>query len=178
MVYITSDLHLGHDKDFIYKSRGFDNIYDHDRTIIKNWNELITDEDYVYILGDIMLGDVDYGCSCFNQLCGLKHIIIGNHDTENKIERYKDLRGVIDINYADVLKYHKYSFYLSHYGSLTSNYKPLKKSLISLCGHTHTTDKFEDWDKGFIYHCELDAHGMKPINIEDIIKDLEDKYGN
>lgn len=36
MIYFTSDLHFGHDKDFIYKSRGFNSIGDHDNTIIEN----------------------------------------------------------------------------------------------------------------------------------------------
>ena len=26
MIYFTSDLHLGHDREFIYKDRGYDNI--------------------------------------------------------------------------------------------------------------------------------------------------------
>ena len=69
---------------------------------------------------------------------------------------------------------------MSHYPTITSNHdynKPLNKRLINLCGHTHTKDKFADWDKGIIYHVELDAHNNTPVNIEEIIKDIEIKLG-
>ena len=38
-------------------ARGFKSIEEHDAEIIKRWNEVITAEDDVYILGDLMLGD-------------------------------------------------------------------------------------------------------------------------
>lgn len=177
-IYLTSDFHFGHDKDFLYGPRGFDNIYDHDKCIIQLWNEIVNDDDLVYVLGDLMLKDNEYGTKCFNQLKGFKEIIIGNHDTNNRLAFYPHLRGVIDVKYADVFKYGQYSFYVSHYPTITSSHdypKPLNHRMLNLCGHTHTNDKFTDWDKGFIYHCELDAHCMKPISIEQIITDIEEK---
>ena len=38
MVWFTSDLHLGHNKPFLYEPRGFKNIQEHDNAIIENWN--------------------------------------------------------------------------------------------------------------------------------------------
>ena len=125
-----------------------------------------------------MLRDNDYGCHCFNQLKGWKYIIIGNHDTDTRLELYHNLRGVLGISYADVIKYEGYHFYLSHYPTITSNHdydKPLKNRMLNLCGHTHTNDKFSDWDKGYIYHCELDAHNMRPVEITQIIEDIKNK---
>ena len=63
MIYFTSDLHLDHNKDFIYKERGFDNIGSHDIAILKNWNSVVTPDDIVYVLGDLMLGDNSAGMS-------------------------------------------------------------------------------------------------------------------
>ena len=57
MIYFTSDLHFGHNREFIWGPRGFKSSWEHDETIVKNWNSLITEEDDVYILGDLMLGD-------------------------------------------------------------------------------------------------------------------------
>lgn len=76
MIYLTSDLHFGHNKDFLYKPRGFDSIQQHDEQIIKNWNEIITDEDEIYILGDLMLNDNEYGLKCLKQLKGKIHVIL------------------------------------------------------------------------------------------------------
>lgn len=35
-MYFTSDLHLNHDKEFIYKNRGFNSINEMNNTIIRN----------------------------------------------------------------------------------------------------------------------------------------------
>lgn len=49
-IYLTSDLHFCHDKDFIYEPRGFKCVEDMNETIVKNWNGLITEDDDVYIV--------------------------------------------------------------------------------------------------------------------------------
>ena len=85
MIYVTSDLHFGHSKPFIYEPRGFPNIVDHDEEIIKRWNELVQPEDEVYILGDLMLKDNEHGLECLKQLNGKKYFIIGNHDTNTRV---------------------------------------------------------------------------------------------
>lgn len=177
-IYITSDTHFGHSKNFIYEPRGFKNIYDHDNAIIKNWNEIVQPEDDIYLLGDVMLNDNDYGLSCLKQLKGQIHIIRGNHCTNARIELYKTYPNVIEVCDAKWLKIGKQSFFLSHYPCLTDNHddgKPLNKKVINLCGHIHTPDKWHDWNNGLIYHVEMDAHGCQVVNIEQIINDIKEK---
>jgi len=75
-----------------------------------------------------------------------------------------------------MIKINGYHFYLSHYPTITSNYdddKPLNRRVISLCGHSHTNNRFQDMDKGLIYHVELDAHNNYPVDVETIIKDIK-----
>lgn len=55
-IFIVSDLHLGHSKDFIYGARGFENVEDMNETIIRKWNEVVNYEDDVYVLGDLVMG--------------------------------------------------------------------------------------------------------------------------
>ena len=175
-IYLTSDTHFGHDKPFLYEPRGFKNIYEHDKQIIKNWNEIVQSEDNVFHLGDVMLGDNDYGLSCLKQLKGNIHIIRGNHCTNTRMELYRTCQNVVEICEGKFLRYKKYHFYLSHYPCITSNYdadKPLKIRTISLCGHSHTNDKFQDMDKGLIFHIELDTNNNKPWLLNDIIEDIK-----
>jgi len=178
-IWICSDLHFGHDKDFIYGPRGFDSIEEHDRTIIKNWNELISWDDEVWLLGDCMLNDNGGGCRKLNQLAGNIRIIAGNHDTATRVQMYANIRPtILTMGLAYILKYQGYSFYLSHYPTLTVNGdtdKPLKRQVLNICGHSHTQDRFKDMDKGIIYHAELDAHDNKPVLLDDIIGDIK-KY--
>ena len=180
MIYLTSDLHFRHQKDFLFAPRGFDNVWDMNKAIIKNWNSIIKPEDEVYVLGDLVLGNTSDGLECVRQLVGKIHIVRGNHDTDTRWELYKDLYNVVEMENSIPLKYAGYHLWLSHFPTLTSNFdydKPLKARLINLCGHTHTQDKFFDWDQYHspIYHVELDAHMNFPISLDQIIDEIEEK---
>lgn len=177
-IYFCSDWHFGHNKDFLYGPRGFKNPYEMSEAIIKNHNEIVNPEDHVYVLGDLMLDDNDYGLKCIKQLKGHIHVVRGNHDTDTRIPLYEQCWNVDEVVTAKYLRYGKYHFYLSHYPCLCGNHdddKPLKARMISVCGHVHTQDKWADWDKGLIYHVDMDAHACRPVLIDDIIKDIKEK---
>ena len=53
MIYITSDFHLNHDKPFIYATRGYSSVEEMNKDLITKFNNTVTDEDEVYILGDL-----------------------------------------------------------------------------------------------------------------------------
>jgi len=181
MIYFTSDSHFCHDREFLYGERGFASPQEMNEEIIKRWNEVVQPDDEVYHLGDVMLNDIEAGIDCLNRLNGKIHIIRGNHDSDAKVEKYANCRNVVSIEWATMIKKGKRMFYLSHFPSITSNFddnKPLKTRIINLCGHSHTVDKFKDFDKGIIYHVELDAHDLKPVSIEEILKDINEYYNN
>lgn len=179
LIYISSDLHLNHDKPFIYTARGYSSVEEMNKDLITKFNNTVTDEDEVYILGDLCLGGADSLIDNFkmlSQLNGNIHIILGNHDTETRRKMYEALPQVVSISYAEMIHYRKYHFYLSHYPTLTANLdddKPLRARTINLCGHSHTTDPFADWEKGCIYHCEVDAHNGFPVSLDTIIEDMK-----
>lgn len=174
MIYFTSDLHLFHDKEFIWLSRKFSNVEHMSYALIDNINEMVVADDTLYILGDLVLNNTEEGIKLLRQIkCRDIHIIIGNHDTPNRIAAYKALPQVKEVVYTTVLKYRKYTFYLSHYPTITSNVDDtsLKSKVINLCGHTHTEDKFEYFnDKMCSYNVGVDAQWGYPISIEKIIE--------
>ena len=176
MVNIGSPFWLGHDRDFIWGPRGFSSVEEHDKTIIKNWNQLVSWDDEVWVLGDLMLNDNEGGVRKINQLAGNIKIIYGNHDSASRIKMYSEISPRIKtIGYADILKYKGYSFYLSHYPTLCANggEKPLEREVVNICGHTHTQNKFSDMDKGLIFHCEMDTNNCCPWLLDDIIEDIK-----
>ena len=179
MIYFTSDSHFCHDKPFLYSPRGFTNVADMNKAIIKNWNTVVTDDDEVYHLGDVMLNDNAAGVRFLNRCNGNIRILTGNHDTLTRIQEYVNIRPtILHIGLATIIKYKGYTFYLSHYPTITSNYdvdKPLNKRVISLCGHSHTTNPFEDWNKGLIFHTELDTNNCYPWLLDDIIEKIKEK---
>lgn len=175
-IWLTSDLHFGHDREFIWGPRGFNNVHEMNDAIIKNWNATVDAEDDVYVLGDLMLGNNEESIKMIKQLKGKIHIILGNHDTAPRKALYEECYNVVDVKYADVIKFNGYTFYLSHYPTMTSNLddeKPLKTKIISLCGHSHYTNKFKNMDKGTIYHVEMECQNNTPISLETIINDLK-----
>lgn len=173
-IYITSDWHFCHNKPFIYEPRGFSNIDDMNKTIIEHHNSVVTPEDDVYVLGDLVLGDTEKGIKCFNQLNGKFHIVRGNHDTDCRWQLFLQNAKVVEAQNAIYLKYGGYHFYLSHYPTQTSNFdidKPLKQRLINLCGHSHTQDFWLDWKQHPIIHCEVDVNDCYPIDL-DVIAEI------
>lgn len=174
-IWITSDWHFGHNKEFLYRPRGYSDTYKMSVELVDKYNSLVQNEDEVFFLGDAMLNDNDFGKDCLSLLNGHIHFILGNHDTENRQKIYSTLPNIVEICYARPLKYKGYTFWLSHYPSLCGNHDidtPLKNQTICLCGHTHTKNQWEDINKGLIYHCEVDAHNNEPICIDDILMDL------
>jgi len=182
MIYFTSDFHFHHNKDFIYKSRGYPSVEEMNQDLINKYNSLVTDEDTVYILGDLCLGGAQKDTENFNLLSllnGKIHIIRGNHDTDNRLNMYRRLPKVQTIDNASYLKFQGYHFYLSHYPTMTANFdldRPLKQKLINICGHTHTNYALADLGPNIIYHVEVDAHNNYPVAITDIIEQLEQAH--
>lgn len=176
MIWFTSDFHFGHDKDFLWAPRGFLSYEDHAETVIKNYNEIIRPNDEVFILGDCILTNDNFGMKCLHQLNGIKYLAIGNHDSTKRIERYRQEKIFNDIQYGYRFDFGKITFYAQHYPAMMGNYKD-KHPTICLAGHTHSPDKFQNMDNG-CYNVALDAHNCYPISIEQIIADIKEYRKN
>ena len=182
MIYFTSDLHFYHNKPFVYEPRGFQNIYEMNEVLFRNWNEVITESDVVYMLGDFMLMNNAEGLRLLHQLRGEIHMIIGNHDTDERVRLYRESHNVVEVVYATILRYNGYRFYLSHYPTLCCHVddRPPKKDLVNLYGHTHQPQPFFIYENGEenyrMYNVGVDAHGYKPVSIDQIIEDMNIAY--
>lgn len=173
MIFFTSDMHIGHDKPFLYEPRGFSSIEEHDIEIIKRWNSTVQHDDTVYILGDLcMSGNEKEWNRVFYNLNGKKFFLYGNHDTTNKIARYTKEYHMVDNGYVKIYRYSKRkTFYLSHYPTMVNNFED-PRFLWNLSGHTHSKDIFQ-FKGQCIYNVAMDAHNCTPVSIEQIIKDIE-----
>ena len=74
--------------------------------------ETVYPDDDVYVLGDLVLNDIEWGLKLISKLNGYIHIIRGNHDTDTKVERYMELPNVISVEYATIFRYKKAIFWL------------------------------------------------------------------
>ena len=177
-IWLTSDTHFCHDRGFVYTPRGFDNIEDMNEAIVERWNSVVQPDDLVYHLGDVMLNDNERGMEFLKRLNGRICLLRGNHDTDTRMALYQESPNVFDCgDWAKVIKYGKYHFYLSHYPTNTSNLEnmaPLSQHCINLYGHTHQQTNFYN-DIPYMYHVGMDSHDCYPVNIEQVLADIRVK---
>lgn len=175
-IFLTSDTHIWHNKEFIYADRGFENIEEHNERLVENWNKTVGKNDTVYHLGDVIIKDMEQGMPILERLNGNIIIIRGNHDSEEKLKRYRESPNVIEAGQgAMYLKYDKYNFFLCHFPTLIRSDwrgRHMKTTLINLHGHTHQKENF-GYDNPFMYHVGVDSHGLTPVHMDKVVKDIK-----
>ena len=171
MVFVTSDLHFCHDREFVWGARGYADVNEMNEAQVRKWNEVVTDEDEVWVLGDLMLGDFEQGLNYLKQLRGKIHVCLGNHDTSKREQAYRNLGW--DVQLCARMKYKKISFYLSHYPTITHNIdeKELWQVVVNLYGHTHQTTNFYH-DDPWMYHVGVDSHDGYPVSMDQVLADI------
>ena len=128
MIFYTADLHF-HYKPFL-PGRPFASVEEMDEAMIRLWNETVTDEDTVYVVGDVGYNGGYVPGDALGRLQGRKHLIRGNHDTgfENAQKLFDYFETVTDFNEIDDGETH---ILLCHYPIL------YRKRGYMIHGHLH-----------------------------------------
>lgn len=128
MIFYTADLHF-HYKPFL-PGRPFASVEEMDEAMIRLWNETVTDEDTVYVVGDVGYNGGYVPGDALGRLQGRKHLIRGNHDTgfENASKLFDYFETVTDFNEIDDGETH---ILLCHYPIL------YRKRGYMIHGHLH-----------------------------------------
>ena len=179
--FFTSDPHLNHDKDFVWKARGFNSVEEHNEAIVKNWNDTVAPDDEVYIVGDIMVGgDQDIALEYLSRLNGKIYITRGNHDSDAKVKKYLSLPNFdseeTDLEtYSRMVKVGKWRFYCCHWATRIGDFVNARSSERRIClhGHTHSKDKFQ-FIEDCCYNVAMDAHNNRPVSAEEIQNDIRE----
>lgn len=80
-VYFIADTHFGHDRIIEICNRPFADVEEMNAQLIQKWNNKVSDEDTVYILGDFCFKmSKQDAIKILKQLKGKKVLIRGNHD--------------------------------------------------------------------------------------------------
>ena len=82
-VFLISDTHFGHSNIIKYCNRPFESVDKMNETLIRNWCETITNDDYVIHVGDFVVGVKNkplVSNEMYNLLTGKKIMVFGNHD--------------------------------------------------------------------------------------------------
>jgi len=101
-----------------------------DRTIIDNWNSVVSKDDYIIHAGDFCWGDTKMWLYFLDQLSGIKILVHGNHDKDGTIpkNRFQMVYEILNIRVIDpeikggeqritICHYPMLSWYQSHRGA-------------------------------------------------------------
>lgn len=174
MIYFTSDWHIGHNQKFIWESRGFSSIEEHDEAILLRCNEIVKPDDELWILGDLVMGtdESEWDKVFCNLNCSNIHYIEGNHESDKKMDRYDYIYKLHYEGLAQIIKVSKRrKFYLSHYPTLVDNYiNPYDVPMWNISGHTHSSEVSSSYP--CVYNVAVDAHNCYPVSLEQIKNDI------
>ena len=135
-IFAIADLHFGHKNIIKYCNRPFADTDEMDRALIKNWNETVSNNDTVLVLGDVGFGSKEYIACLIKQLNGKKFLIMGNHDNWSE-QTYRDM-GFHTVSRFPILWN---DFYLlSHAPLILSETTPY----FNLYGHVHDDSRYVD----------------------------------
>lgn len=131
MRHFTSDLHLDHEGVLEMSGRLFRNIHEHNDWMISQLNRFVSQDDTLFILGDVAWNGVDNYLARLN--CKSIHLIYGNHDKNSFGKHFKSHQEVLEIKIGQKPNQHK--LWMSHYAHCywpSSHY-----GAFHIYGHTH-----------------------------------------
>jgi calcineurin-like phosphoesterase family protein len=165
VIFFTADQHFNHAEIIKHCKRPFSDVKTMNETIINNWNNLVSSEDTVYILGDFAWNNYKY---FIDALVGKKILITGSHDRINRAtlacfnEVYK---GIF------VTSIEKTRFFLTHCPMLTweaSNY-----GSVNLHGHSH--GKIPEIQNIRRMDVGVDVWEFKPVSLSLVLKIMNER---
>lgn len=172
--WVTSDLHLGHKNICQYDKRDFKTLDEHDWYIINTFNENVSKEDIVYILGDFSLCNKSKTELYLQHLRGNLHFIKGNHDKQDNIKLFGKY-GVY-LGEQKKIKLNDVPIILNHFSMRV--WEGSHKGSIHLYGHSHDTLEAHPWGKSMdvsVVTAKRILGEYRPFNIEKEIFPIMDK---
>ena len=169
-IYLTSDVHFNHLNILTYeaKTRPFANVDEMNEKIIENWNNVVTAEDTVYVLGDLGMGTLDKLPALVKRLNGKIILVRGNHDTPKRIALYQSLG--IEVKDIEYLAYKGRFFIMCHFPNDSEEFIRMithdNSEVVWLYGHVHSNAP-----KGYhngTYHVGMDTNDLTPISLEQV----------
>jgi calcineurin-like phosphoesterase family protein len=78
-----ADWHYGHANVLAFDNRPFSNVQEMNEALVTLWNETVTPQDDVYVLGDMFWCKSSEAIPVLEKLNGRKFLVKGNHDRSN-----------------------------------------------------------------------------------------------
>ena len=176
-LYFTSDTHFSHKAILSHQDRPFLDLKDHDETLIKNWNDVVSDGDIVIHQGDFSLGLRSNKLKwILESLNGDIYLVKGNHEKDIMKKAwarsyFKDIQIRYEIEVNDKNGNFKTNdrifnvIVADHFAMLSWNKSHF--SSYHTFGHSH--GKLKHPSK-FAYDVGVDTNDFRPISYYELIE--------
>ena len=169
MYYYIADAHFGHENILRMCDRPFGSIDEMNEAIISAWNDRVTGNDTVFILGDLFFRCADPE-PILRRLKGRKRLIIGNHDSTwmSRVELQKYFVTVDSfLEISDGVR----AITLCHYPLLTWKHK-LRTYMVH--GHIHNDTSSDFFPliaiRERMLNAGVDINGFRPVTFEEMVE--------
>jgi calcineurin-like phosphoesterase family protein len=171
--FVSSDHHFYHKNilKFCGETRPFEHIDEHNEQLIVRHNEVVSDDDDVYFLGDFAFTDAETIGIILDMMNGRKHFIFGNHDKQMR-------KPSIAKHFVWMRDYHELKMpnrsdrtapiVLSHYPMFSWN--RMHHGALHFYGHTHggVPHMFEGRGRDI----GVDTNDCYPHNVDDLVDQM------
>ena len=163
MIFFTSDCHFNAQRTIDISKRPFKSLEELNKTLINNWNNTVSKDDTVYILGDF--GDLSYA----KYLNGRKIFVKGNyergHYSDEELKMYFDVVCPSKILYLPVSYNDKiYHIRLTH-EPMNLPQEKMSEDSFGLFGHIHKLCMI----KSYGINVGADCHNFTPIDLDTVL---------
>jgi len=172
-VFFTADLHFGHEGVIKFNDRPFKDVSEMNKALISNWNSRVSNDDHVYIVGDLYYGGrgaagIDEAIAIVKKLNGILHLTTGNHDLPylKNMEYHYLFADVDQIRY---LKHGDDTIILCHYP--IAEWSGFFRGSWHIYGHIHNAENaaclhMRSLDRAL--NAGVDICGYMPVTFEEL----------
>jgi calcineurin-like phosphoesterase family protein len=168
--YLISDTHFWHTRLFFEFGlrKEFSSTEEVNKLMFDNWNNTVSDNDFVFFLGDFVVGHPEKYKTAqilHDSLRGRKIFLKGNHDSD--INKYTNIK-VIDDNLGVIYKGKR--ILLSH--------RPvwdLDRSRwdYSIFGHIHNNEENSRLNNSYQKNVSVEVINYKPVLIDQVLEEFK-----
>lgn len=184
-IFYTSDLHLGNKNIISYENRPWKTVEEMDNALIYNWNQVVGEEDEVYVLGDFCFKGASKATMYLSSLNGYIHLLRGNHDhfmTQQSFREFVDIaesdyymaRGrvaqlsplIVPEGWYKHMQDGEHEVVLCHFPMLY--WDRMEQGSVHLYGHAHNYRDCSAMASNS-FNVGVDANDYRPVTLEQLL---------
>lgn len=165
-IFFIADTHFGDSNILRYENRPFSCAEEMDNSFIKNWNDIVSAEDKVFVAGDFSAYGFEKSREICTSLNGEKFLVMGNHDTQDEQYYYKC--GFSGVSCYPII--YENFWIISHEPLYINRNMPY----VNIFGHVHANPLYKNFsEQSFCVSAERTDY--RPVEFSEIKRRILEK---